>query len=96
MKSCYFVSVKSYFVSVYVLPRLERLPYSLLKHLVFAGFALIPMRQISFPNELRTIPFKDNAFPYPLTLVVRNNYPKPTLIKELVDFLTYSLNSVLY
>ncbi|WP_125143936.1 LysR family transcriptional regulator [Clostridium transplantifaecale] len=46
--------------------------------------------------ELRTIPFKDNAFPYPLTLVVRNNYPKPTLIKELVDFLTYSLNSVLY
>ena len=46
--------------------------------------------------ELRAIPFKDNAFPYPMMLAVRNNYPKPTLIKELVDFLTYSLNSVLY
>ena len=31
-----------------------------------------------------------------MMLAVRNNYPKPTLIKELVDFLTYSLNSVLY
>lgn len=46
--------------------------------------------------ELRAIPFKDYAFPYPMMLAVRNNYPKPTLIKELVDFLTYSLNSVLY
>lgn len=46
--------------------------------------------------ELIALPFKDNAFPYPLTLAARPNYPKPTLLKELVDFLTYSLNIALY
>lgn len=46
-------------------------------------------------TNLVSIPFKDQVFRYPLCLITRKQYPKLSLIRELVDYITYSMENML-
>lgn len=42
-------------------------------------------------ENLRLVPFKGQVLSYTLTLLVRKNYPRITMIQDLADYLSYSI-----
>lgn len=46
-------------------------------------------------TNLRAIPFKNHVFSYPLVLITRKHYPRMSLIREIADYITYSMNNLI-
>lgn len=61
------------------------------------GISIDSVSEFLLPKytNLRAVPFKDRVFRYPLVLITRKQYPHLSLIRELADYITYSMSSML-